>query len=121
MSIVDYDPDIVKMLLAADHHISQDDTSAATCVWTVPTSMTWIVYMALLTNGNRVSTGMLSVNDGTAYDLLSGVAEGANLIPNTCSHGLILKAGHTLTITDEAFVGGDAVTKTLIYWEMQQT
>lgn len=119
MTDIDPTPDIVKLLGAADHHYSQDDTSAATEVWTVPSSMTWLVYMAMGTNANRVSTMSLEVNDGAAIPLVGGIAEQTNMIP--VAGFIVLKAGHTLTITDDAFVAADVCTKTIAYWEMQHT
>lgn len=119
MTDIDPTPDVIKLLAAADHHFNQDVTSQAATVFTVPGNMVWLVYMAMGTNANRVSTMALAINDGAAIPLVAGIAEQTNMIP--VAGFLVLKQGHTLTITDAAFVAADVCTKTIAYWEMMHT
>ncbi|GAH11362.1 unnamed protein product [marine sediment metagenome] len=60
----------------------------------------------------------MKVNDGAAKTLVSGIAEGANTVPGDY---MILLDGWTITLRDESFVGGDTVTKAVLYWEMRVT
>lgn len=112
------EPDILKLIVAGDCVYGYDAVSDAAETWTVPTGMTWIVFLASGTNANRAATYSLAINDGAAKTLRTAVPEGENCITVM---PLILYAGYTITLTDETFVAADVVTKVLGYWEVNNT
>lgn len=107
------------------HTIAVDNTSAATATWTVPAGRKWIVHGIFGSNNNR-ATGLTLTIGGVVCNRTAN-----NSVAQTLSYhmigssgsavmqsGLVLDAGTTISLTDQAFVAADVCNKTIVYQEI---
>lgn len=124
-----YNPQTGRYVLGVPEHLTHtidaDNTSAATSSWTVPTGRKWIIHGLFGSNNNR-ATGLTVTIGGVVCNRTAN-----NSVTQTLSYhmigssgsavmqsGLVLDAGTTIALTDQAFVAADVVNHTIVYREI---